>query len=167
MGEVRSDVDCEEIFKKNGYRITLPRRLIVQLLKQVAGHPNAKEIYSRINKRHPEIGLTTVYRTLDLLVQLRIINKFDFGDGLARYELSSQCRQHHHHIICTKCCQIIDYNNSSSDNESYIQKLEDEISQKYKFDIADYEIQFYGICDKCHHMAIDVDNEEESSFSTL
>lgn len=166
MGEVISDVDCEEIFKKNGYRITLPRRLIVQLLKQVAGHPNAKELYLRINKKHPEIGLTTIYRTLDLLVQLRIINKFDFGDGLARYELSSLCRQHHHHIICTKCCQIIDYSDSL-EKENYIEKLEEEISARYKFSISDYEIQFYGTCEKCNHMTVEASDEQASSFSTL
>ncbi len=167
MREVRSDIDCEEIFKKNGYRITLPRRLIVQLLNHVAGHPNAKEIYLKINEKHPVIGLTTIYRTLDLLVQLRIINKFDFGDGLARYELSSLRRQHHHHIICTKCFQIIDYNVASGEKESYIQTLEDEISKKYKFEISNYEIQFYGTCEKCHHMPVNDENEESSSFLTL
>ncbi len=167
MGEGKIKVDCEEIFKKNGYRVTLPRRLIVQLLTNVTGHPNAKEIYLRINKKHPEIGLTTIYRTLDLLVKLHIINKFDFGDGLARYELSSICTGHHHHIICSRCCQIIDYNDSFGEKEDYIQRLQEEISKKYNFAISDHEIQFYGTCEKCYHSTVEVGVEEASPFSTL
>lgn len=100
---------AHEIFREQEYRCTKTRNLILNLLYNTSEHMSA-EIYIKIHKKHPDIGLTTVYRTLDLLSRIRIIRKFDFGDGRARFEMykPQHKKGHHHHLICTQRNEVID-----------------------------------------------------------
>ncbi|MGB3114427.1 MAG: Fur family transcriptional regulator, partial [Candidatus Omnitrophota bacterium] len=75
-------------FRGHGYRLTMPRKAILEVLSKAEKHLSAEEVYLRVHKIYPNVGLTTVYRTLELLVQMGVIYKFDFGDGRARYELT-------------------------------------------------------------------------------
>jgi len=96
--------------KDSGCRLTLPRKVIFDALNSTAKHLSAEDIYFMIHKKYPGIGLTTVYRTMDMMVGMRLVDKFDFGDGHSRYEsLEAQDKQHHHHLICTKCGKVVDY----------------------------------------------------------
>ena len=91
-------------------RWTGPRELVLEFLSRSPGHLSAKEIYSEVQKIDQRIGLTTIYRTLDLLNRMGLINKLVLGDGQARYEYKPEDQHdHHHHLICTGCGQIIDY----------------------------------------------------------
>jgi Fur family ferric uptake transcriptional regulator len=100
---------------------------------------------------YPAIGLTTVYRTLDLLVQVGVVFKFDFGDGRARYELLDHFskKAHHHHLICTSCKTIIDYDDFVHEELDLIQKTENALSERHNFQISGHMMQFYGLCDEC------------------
>ncbi|GAG31027.1 unnamed protein product, partial [marine sediment metagenome] len=105
----------------------------------------------KVHNIYPAIGLTTVYRTLDLLINMGLIFKFDFGDGRARYELTRGTKEpsHHHHLICTKCGRIIDYTDFVDEELELLKKTEKELSRKCNFEIKNHTIQFYGLCDKC------------------
>jgi len=98
-------------FRGCGYRLTVPRQIILDVLSKTSKHLSAEDIYHAVHKGYPAIGLTTVYRTLELLVQMGLVFKFDFGDGRARYELSEGPKgaRHHHHLVCTDCGRAIDY----------------------------------------------------------
>src|SRR5215212_1838772 len=76
-------LDFERILKDRGYRLTNQRRIIVHELEGER-HLSAEEIYDRVKGGHPELGLSTVYRTLDLLTELGIVRKDDFGEGYSR-----------------------------------------------------------------------------------
>ena len=134
-----------------GHRLTIPRQAILTVLSKTAEHPSAEEIYLQVHKVYPAIGLTTVYRTLELLVQNGLIFKFDFGDGRARYELveSTKSIGHHHHLVCTGCRRIVDYTDFINDEIELLKKTEKGLSKKYKFTITNHLIQFYGFCEKC------------------
>ena len=138
-------------FSGCGYRITIPRQIILEVLDKSEEHPSAEEIYLQVHKIYPAIGLTTVYRTLELLVNIGLVSKFDFGDGRARYELLRNSKEpsHHHHLICTKCSRIINYIDFVDEELELIEKTEKELSKKYNFEIQNHIIQFYGLCDKC------------------
>ncbi len=138
-------------FRGCGYRITIPRQIILQILDESKEHLSAEDIYLKVHIIYPAIGLTTVYRTLDLLVNMGLIFKFDFGDGRARYELSRSSKEpsHHHHLVCTKCSRIIDYKEFADEELELLKKTEKELSKKYHFEIKNHAIQFYGLCDKC------------------
>jgi len=138
-------------FRGCGYRITIPRQIILQVLDESKEHLSAEDIYLKVHHIYPAIGLTTVYRTLELLVNMGLIFKFDFGDGRARYELARGTKEtsHHHHLICTKCGRIIDYTDFVDEELELLKKTEKELSKKYNFEIKNHTIQFYGLCDKC------------------
>lgn len=138
-------------FKRCGYRITFAREIILDLLSKSKKHLSAEDIYMIIHKQHPSIGLTTVYRTLDILVNMNFVHRFDFGDKRARYELSSNSdkNSHHHHLVCTQCNKVIDYDDFIEDEIDLLRRTEKGLSKKYNFEIKDHLIQFYGLCQNC------------------
>ncbi|MFW6139506.1 MAG: Fur family transcriptional regulator [Spirochaetota bacterium] len=150
-----------------GYRLTMPREAILETLTSTDKHLSAEDIYMVVHKKHPAIGLTTVYRTLDILVQMGIIFKFDFGDGRTRYELSEHFskKKHHHHLICTRCKRIVDYSDFLEDELELINKTEKQLSQKYNFNILGHMIQFYGLCEDCRKQR-DNTRTQMNSFSS-
>jgi len=134
-----------------GYRLTLPRQKILEVLSRSSKHLSADEIYHKVHRIYPGVGLTTVYRTLELLVNAGLVFKFDFGDGRSRYELTkgpgvNSC---HHHLICNRCQRVIDYTETAEREKELFEDIEKELSKKYRFKIQNHQIRFYGLCDKC------------------
>jgi len=137
-------------FRNAGFRLTLPRQAILNVFAENPKHLSAEEIFLSVHKNYPGIGLATVYRTLDLLTQMGLILKFDFGDGRSRYELASGAiKEHHHHMVCTRCGRIIDYGDFMEQEVEFMKGLEAELSKKHKFKINSHQIHFYGLCERC------------------
>lgn len=137
-------------FQGHVSRWTIPREAILDLLSRTPKHLSAKEIYSSIYKILPGIGLTTVYRTLNLLARMGFVTKLILGDGQSRYEFkSSDKEKHHHHLLCTKCGKIIDYSEFLDEELELVRKTEKKLEKKYNFKILDHNIEFLGICEKC------------------
>ncbi len=134
-----------------GYRMTKPRQSIMDVLGKTAEHLSAEDIYLAVHKFYPNIGLTTVYRNLELLVDMGMVVKFEFGHGKAKYELADEYgkKGHHHHLVCKKCSKIIDYSDFMKDEVQFLQRTEKGLSAKYDFQITDHLIQFYGYCNRC------------------
>ncbi len=131
-------------------RWTAPREAILDLLSRTSKHMSAKEIYAVLYRLSPGIGLTTIYRTLDLLVKMGLINKFTIGDGQSRYEFQHEDKKgHHNHVICSKCGKIIDYGDFLEDELELVFKTEKHLYQKYNFKVLGHNIEFYGLCEKC------------------
>ena len=131
-------------------RWTVPREAILDLLKRTSRHMSAKDVYTALYRMYPGIGLTTVYRTLDLLVRMGLINKFAFGDGQSRYEFKSEDKKgHHHHVICSECGKIIDYSDFLEDELELVKMTEKRLSEKYNFKVLGHNIEFHGLCEKC------------------
>ena len=140
-------------FRDAGFRITVPRQTILEFLSKTKRHLSAEDIFIEVHKRYPAIGLTTVYRTLELLVNMGLVFKFDFGDGRARYELAEgpKAIEHHHHLICTSCGRVIDYTAFVEQEIELVKKIEKELSRKYSFNINSHQIQFLGMCQECQN----------------
>lgn len=141
----------QDRFHDIGARITAPREIVIAVLQETDDHMSASDVYIRAHKINPSIGLTTVYRTLDMLTQLGIVQKFDFGDGKARFELVNNPggKKHHHHLICMNCKTIVDYTEFLDEELEFINKTQEKLSKKYNFKITDHAISFYGYCDQC------------------
>ena len=137
--------------KGYGYRITQGREAVMNVLSVAKEHLSAEDIYIKVYAAYPAIGLTSVYRTLEVLLSTGLIYKFDFGDGRARYEIAEGRRgeAHHHHLVCTGCGRIIDYADFMDEELELLKKTEAELSKKYNFTIINHLIQFYGFCHKC------------------
>lgn len=132
-------------FEAEGYRLTPQRNAVVKvLLENRHGHPSAEEIYLETKALYPDIGLTTIYRSLELLERLNIVYRFDYGDGQSRYELGTGTNEHyHHHLICLDCGEISEFEGDLLDN------MEQEIAETTGFKIADHCLRFFGHCKRC------------------
>ena len=138
-------------FGQRGFRLTAPRIAIIDVLSNTSEHFSAEDVYMVVHKTCPSIGLTTVYRNLELLTNWGIAHKFDFGDGKARYELVEDLHRlgHHHHLVCMNCKKIIDYSDFIDEEIEFLKRAEKYLSEKYNFKISSHILQFNGMCKKC------------------
>jgi Fur family ferric uptake transcriptional regulator len=126
------------------YKLTPQRQSILQVLEdQGDRHLSAEEIYEILREKPEDIGLATVYRTLDLFLELNIVHKVDFDDGRSRYELAPNQRHRHHHLVCLTCGQVIEV------KEDLLNQLEETIEQENGFLVLDHAVKFYGYCREC------------------
>ncbi len=136
--------------KGNGFRWTITRKAILDLLSRTSKHMSAQEIYNSLLKLYPGIGLSTVYRTLDLLSRMGLVNKLNIGEGKSRYEYRpGEESEHHHHLICTNCGRIIDYSDFLDEELLLIGKIEKNLARKHDFEVKEHNIDFYGLCKDC------------------
>jgi Fur family transcriptional regulator, ferric uptake regulator len=145
-----------EQFKE--HKMTPQRRVVLEsLLENTDSHLSAEELYVLAKEKDPEIGLATIYRTLDLLEELNILHKMNFGDGRSRYELCHLHSHHHHHLVCLNCNQILEV------EEDLLQQLEEVIEKELHFRIVDHRVQFFGYCASCNKKENNPDAEEETN----
>lgn len=133
-------VEFENLLRSKGYRLTNQRRIIARSLEG-ARHSSAEEIYDRVKGDHPELGLSTVYRTLDLLTELNVTRKRDFGEGYARYELATE--KVHQHARCRECGVVIEF------NEELMEYLALQVERETGFTTEWHEITLHGMCEEC------------------
>ncbi len=134
----------KSVLKNKGMKYTEQRALILQLLMKLDEHLNAEELYEVVKKEHPEqnIGIATVYRTLNFLEEVNLISSISFGKEGKKYE--SNDTEHHDHIICTSCGKIVEF----FDEE--IEKRQESIAEQKGFMITDHNMQLYGLCETCN-----------------
>ncbi|HDQ25526.1 MAG TPA: transcriptional repressor [bacterium] len=132
-----------------GCRMTAGREAVITVLQGTKDHLSADEIFIKARRINPDVGLTTVYRTLERLSEMGEVHSLDSGDKRARFELANNEKGHHHHLVCTKCNRMIDYDDFIDDEVKLLQESEKKLSKKYDFTINSHLIQFYGICDNC------------------
>ncbi len=133
-----------ERLQEKDYKLTPQRQLVVRiLLSHMDKHLSAEDIYHLVKKENPDIGLATVYRTLELLSDLEVLQKIDFGDGRSRYEFREAAHHHHHHLICTSCGRVEEF------EEDLLEALEDEVARRSNFRVTDHQVKFYGLCQAC------------------
>ena len=124
-----------------GYRLTPQRLMILKCVEEAASHISAEEIYAQVRIPYPQMNISTVYRTLELVKELGLVTETDLGDGRVRYHCIG--KGHHHHLVCEKCGEIIDM------EESALSPLWADIQQKYNFQVNMKHLAFFGICPKC------------------
>ncbi|AZP05293.1 Fur family transcriptional regulator [Jeotgalibaca ciconiae] len=130
--------------QEGGFKLTPQREATVKVLLE-KDHLSAEEIFMHLKQTNPDIGLATVYRTLEILTQLNITHKVLFEDGLARYDIRRESnKQFHLHLLCMECGKIKEI------YDDLISDLEKEIEKKYHFQVEDHRLIFHGICTDCY-----------------
>lgn len=128
-----------EQLKQKGYRLTQPR---IQVLDVLTFHPQSvARIVSSIRKKHASIDITTVYRTLEVLVDMGVVGKTHFDGKTAMFELLSK-QTHHHHLICKGCGFIEDI----PLDEGFIMR---QVNNHTKFQVLGHSLEFFGLCASC------------------
>jgi len=148
----KKNANWEKKLKQKGYRLTQPRKIILESLSRYEEPRTAENIYLMIQKQDSSIGLATVYRTLELLVELNLVAKISFGSDKSFYIFADTNTQNiPNYLICKKCGRIIT-NNKCLDNAIKIRLIEDAEKNIFKncgIRIEGYQIFFAGLCDKC------------------
>lgn len=136
--------------QEEGYKLTTQRRAIINaMVENQEDHLSCDEIYNMVRKEYPELGIATVYRTLQLFEKLDIVYKLNFDDGYSRYELSiGSENHHHHHLICLNCGSVLEV------KLDLLEALEEEIENEGQFTIVDHNVKFYGYCSKCRNKSL-------------
>ena len=89
--------------EREGYRLSGPRSAVVETLADLGCSVTAKEIADSLHHRGEDVGVASIYRTLELLDKLRLTRRVDAAEGVARYEPIGPKGEHHHHIVCESC----------------------------------------------------------------
>jgi len=127
------------------YKLTPQREATVMvLLENEKDHLSAEEIYMLVKLKSPDIGLATVYRTLEMLTELKILDKVNFNDGLARYDMRKEGAKHfHHHLLCLECGDIEEV------EDDLLGDVERLVEKEFHFLVKDHRLTFHGVCRKC------------------
>lgn len=125
-------------------RVTAQRQAILTILIDNRGkHLSVEDMYQITRESYSDLGLATIYRTVDMFEDLGIIRKVDFGDKMARYELNEDAGHYHHHLICVECGKITEF------NDDLLEELERKIAKESHFIINNHTLRFYGVCQEC------------------
>ncbi len=128
--------------RQNGLKKTYQKDLILETFLNTEGHLSVEDIYALVKKKDKKVGVVTVFRTLKSLTACGIAREITLGDGLTRFEHSYH-HPHHHHIVCTECHRAIEFVCPE------LERIQDEIIQRYHFQPIHHRFQTYGICEDC------------------
>lgn len=127
---------------KHQLKLTRQREQILEAFLKVE-HITAEEMYHRLAKRIPHLGLATIYRTLNLFCEAGLAQARHFGSQ-TQYDNVAH-KGHHDHLICTSCGKIIEFENEE------IERLQTQVAHKHGFQITQHRLELYGICSGCRH----------------
>ena len=117
------------------------RERILDVFLRSERHLSVEDLYELVHKRHPEIGRTTVYRTLKLLQAAGLASELEI-DGASRFEREYK-RKHHDHFICRSCGEIFEFSNAE------IERIQEEVAGGIGFVIEGHRHQIFGRCRRC------------------
>ena len=146
MQNEKGNEKFKALLKSKGLKVTGQRLAVLEVLQQrVDEHLTAEEIFDLVRNDHPDIGLATVYRTIQLLSDMGLIDKLSLDDGFTRYEIgkSSPSGHRHHHLICLNCNRVFSF------EKDFMEPLENEINKLTGFKVVNHEVKLYGYCKDC------------------
>lgn len=134
----------KKILRQGGLKYTKQREILLKTLYNSDTHYTPESLYMEIKQIEPNlnIGIATVYRTLNLLEDAQMVTSISFGSAGKKYELAN--KPHHDHMICKNCGKIIEFENSIIEEQQSI------IAQQYNFKLTGHLMQLYGICSECN-----------------
>lgn len=114
---------------------------LISTLERVGGFASAQELYQMLRRDGDGIGLTTVYRALQSLLDDKIVDVLRREDGEALYRLCGEA--HHHHLVCRSCGSTVEIEGSS------VEKWAEAVAQEHRFREVGHTVELFGLCSKC------------------
>lgn len=133
--------DGAVILSQHGYKLTKQRSAILDVITHSRKHLTPGAIYDKVRRTHPGVGLTTVYRTLDIMTELGLVDRVHLGNTCRSY--SAQERGHRHNLVCTRCGLVIEFTGCD------LEALSERLSQETGFKVEGHLLQFQGLCRNC------------------
>ena len=126
-----------------GYRGGGARRTVVEHLGAQTCCRSAQEIHDGIDGEGGRVGIASVYRVLDSLAELRLVQRVDIGDGIARYEPAHAGGDHHHHLVCDDCGKVEPFADAS------LEVALERVAGRLGYDVAGHDVVLRGACAEC------------------
>ncbi len=129
-------MSIEAKLQSSGLKLTEQRKTVAKVLADATDHPNVDELFVRCHEIDPKISISTVYRTVSQFEEAGIIEKHDFKEGKARYEIADH-DDHHDHMVNVKTGEIIEFMNEE------IERLQHKIAEDHGFELVDHRLELY------------------------
>ena len=131
----------EKLLSTAGLRNTAQRAIIMDIIRNGEGHMDADEVYRLAKQKQPRLSLSTVYRTLQKLKKLGLIEELHFDEAHHHYEIKPPSE--HHHLICLGCGKIVEF------KFPLVKQIKKTIPEAREFEITGSEVQMTGYCADC------------------
>lgn len=135
-----SNQSITDMLRAKGFKVTPQRLAVYRMLAESKEHPSAETIYSHLRETFPTMSLATVYKTVDMLVELGLVQKLNVGEDSFRYDAWTD---EHSHIRCTVCGRVDDLVEIDADG------IVEAAKSGTDYRITGQQFYFYGICKKC------------------
>jgi Fur family ferric uptake transcriptional regulator len=122
--------------------VTRQRDLVAQVVFLSENHPSVDGIRRALKERGQQVGLATVYRTLEVLVESGLVRAHDFGEGFKRYE-PMPAQTHHEHLLCERCGRVVEFQNER------LERMLPIIADEHGFQHRRHRVEIYGVCREC------------------
>ena len=131
--------------REQGYRLTPQRNLIWEVLRDAGRHMTAEEVAAEVRRTLPDVNVSTVYRTLELLVSLDLVVETRLEGSVCYYEVSPEPT--HHHFVCTECGSVGHF------SDELLAPVHAELTQRRSFDVSHIQVTAFGLCKECRGVA--------------
>ncbi len=126
---------------EQGYKLTRQRQAVVEVVTQTHTRLSAAEVFVQAQRVCPDLGLTTVYRTLEILEQMGVIRRMHLDDGCEGF--ARAMAEHGHHLICNRCQETVEFEDCN------LTALLKRVSAQTGFTIEQHWLELVGLCPKC------------------
>lgn len=133
-------MSCSLTLKRQGYKLTPQRRVILDIIHQAEAHLTADDIYNLVCRKIDGVNKSTVYRTLELLEELNCVVKSEIGERFVYHHAEEG---HHHHLICRRCGRCINL------DEASLEPLRQQLQEDFGFQADLKHVVLGGLCDAC------------------
>jgi Fur family ferric uptake transcriptional regulator len=138
------DTAIVDAFERAGYRITAPRRAVAELVAGRDGHFTAADLVADARERHLAIGRATVFRSLEVLAGLGVVERLDLPSGDHAYVPCEPA--HHHHVVCSRCGRSV----AVEIDDRRLAAVVRDIGRSTGFAVESHRIELFGVCPACH-----------------
>lgn len=137
--------EFKSTLQTGGYKLTNQRKAVLEVISQNREkHLSTDEIFGEVKKKYPNMGLSTVYRTMQLFEKIGLVQHISLDDGRMRYQMANPEETHdHHHLICEICGDVIDV------QEDMLELFEEKVFLKKGFKVTNHRVTVFGICKNC------------------
>jgi Fur family ferric uptake transcriptional regulator len=132
-----------DVLAHAGFRRGGARAAVVEVLGEQPCCLTVQELYERTRRAGRPVGIASVYRVVELLTQLRLLQRVDVGDQAARYEPTFPGGDHHHHVVCDDCGRVEPWRDDG------LERAVDRVAGRVGYRIAGHDVVLRGVCGDC------------------
>lgn len=137
--------ELSTLLRDHGYKVTPQRLAVYEALAESSWHPNAEMLYSKLQPKYPAMSFATVYKTVEILQDIKAIQILNTGEDSYRYDANMH---EHYHLCCTQCGRIEDVMIDAQMREQLTHLVKDQRG----YAISGGQFYFYGLCPHCQKL---------------